>query len=192
MLRVARRHSNHTFIQGAAERLPFVGEPFDLVSAGLAFHWFDRIAFLREARRILRPNGLLLTYNDGFCGVMRDNADFTEWNRLHLKRFPSPPRQSEALSTEIVRGSGFREIATDRFSHDEAFTLEGFSAYLCTQTNTTAAIAERRESQESVSKWLADSLPPYSQMMSAPLSSHARLRCTKRSILDEHGSVTEG
>ena len=160
MLRVARRLSIHPFVHGVAEALPFLPASFELVSAGLAFHWFDRIAFLRESRRVLRPKGWLLTFNDGFSGIMRKNTAFADWNRLHLERFPSPPRASQPLPVEVIRACGFRVSSTERFSHAERYSLDNLIAYLFTQTNITAAIQEGRETDKSVTAYLKDSLGP--------------------------------
>jgi SAM-dependent methyltransferase len=53
-----RRLKNVATRQGAAEHLPFAGESFDfVVSRYSAHHWHDFQAALREARRVLKPNG---------------------------------------------------------------------------------------------------------------------------------------
>ncbi|WP_030155896.1 class I SAM-dependent methyltransferase [Glycomyces sp. NRRL B-16210] len=44
---------------GAAEALPLPDASADVVTAGQAFHWFDRGRALPEIRRVLRPGGVL-------------------------------------------------------------------------------------------------------------------------------------
>lgn len=52
---------NVTTRQAQAEALPFADATFDLVVTRFsAHHWFDVPAGLREARRVLRPNGVLV------------------------------------------------------------------------------------------------------------------------------------
>ena len=158
MLRQARRRKNCIWVQGSAENLPFAASEFSIVVAGLAFHWFDRTAFLREAHRVLRPRTWLLIYNDYFSGVMRDNAAFTEWNKRYLKRFATPPRHSEPLSADVFTDIGFLERGNVSFSHNETYNVEQLVAYLSTQTNVMAAIIEGRETADSVSSWLLTTL----------------------------------
>lgn len=46
--------------QGRAEATGLANASVDLLTAAQAFHWFDRVAFRAEARRILRPGGAVL------------------------------------------------------------------------------------------------------------------------------------
>jgi ubiquinone/menaquinone biosynthesis C-methylase UbiE len=60
---MARRHfpdSAFFFVRGAAERLPFRPECFDVVICRVALPLFDQQASLDEMARVLRPGGLLL------------------------------------------------------------------------------------------------------------------------------------
>lgn len=41
----------------------------DLVAAAQAAHWFDLPAFYAEARRVLRPNGLIAMWSYGLCRI---------------------------------------------------------------------------------------------------------------------------
>jgi len=45
-----------------AERSSLATSTVDLVTAGAAFHWFDQPRFLREARRVLRPGGVIAVW----------------------------------------------------------------------------------------------------------------------------------
>ncbi len=81
MLAAAPRAAGLRYVVAAAEALPLAEGVFDLLTVALAFHWFERERFLAEARRVLRPEGWLVIYNNGFSGTMRENADFARWNR---------------------------------------------------------------------------------------------------------------
>ena len=58
-----------------SEESPLEGSSADLVTVAQAFHWFDASAFFEEARRVLRPNGVLAVWCYGtFFG---DETDAT-------------------------------------------------------------------------------------------------------------------
>ncbi len=91
------------FFQSPAEKLPFENETFDLVTVGLAFHWFEREKFLSEANRVLHPNGWLVIYNKWFTCEMKENLDFKTWcHEEHFKRYPSPLRNYR-ISTLLLK-----------------------------------------------------------------------------------------
>ena len=51
MLSHAVHHERIRFVGGQAERMPFADAAFGLMTAALAFHWFDQQKFLLEAQR---------------------------------------------------------------------------------------------------------------------------------------------
>ncbi|KAM9347300.1 putative methyltransferase [Symphorus nematophorus] len=65
-LELALQHAqepNITYRQCVAEELPFADVSVDLMTAMSAFHWFDRLRFLQEAHRVLKPRGCLALLN---------------------------------------------------------------------------------------------------------------------------------
>lgn len=59
------RHATFRSVDGRAEATTLEHDSVDLVTAGQAFHWFDREAARREFRRILRPPGrVALLWNE--------------------------------------------------------------------------------------------------------------------------------
>jgi len=148
-------------VRASAEALPLTSDTFDLVSIGLAFHWFDRPAALREARRVLRGNGWLVIFNSWFTGTMRGRDDFPTWQQEYLQRYPTPPRHVEPLGDDAFAEAGFRDVVSQRFEHEHEFTLETLIGYLMTQTNVTAAVASGSHSSESIYRWMATTLEPF-------------------------------
>ncbi|XP_034533314.1 putative methyltransferase DDB_G0268948 isoform X2 [Notolabrus celidotus] len=63
--------------QSPAEVLPFVSGEVDLVTAMTAAHWFNRMEFLLEADRVLRPGGCLalLSYTMDMELEYKDQSD---------------------------------------------------------------------------------------------------------------------
>jgi SAM-dependent methyltransferase len=94
MLRQARAHgAPPTIARGTAEQLPFAGDTFDLVMCVNALHHFTRpAAFVAEARRVVRPGGVLAVAGmDPHTGRDRWYAyDYFPGTRAtDLARFPS-------------------------------------------------------------------------------------------------------
>lgn len=157
MLAHASRRPGISYLQASAEHLPFGDGEFDLLTAGLALHWFDRDRFLREAQRVLRPGGWLVIYNDAFRGDMRQNPAFAAWSRdVHLKRFPTPPRDNRPLSAGEALNFGFQDTGREDFAHDERFGPAELADYLLTQTNTIAQVERGNTSVDGVRRWLLD------------------------------------
>jgi len=77
MLALAPRDEQVAYIQASAESLPFREHSCDMLTVSSAFHWFDRTRFLAEAKRVLRPRGWLVIYNNVFPGVMREVGEFS-------------------------------------------------------------------------------------------------------------------
>ena len=64
-LKEAAPHERVHYVRHAAERLPVRTGAADLLAVAQAAHWFDFPPFYSEARRVLRPNGIvaLWTYS---------------------------------------------------------------------------------------------------------------------------------
>lgn len=59
LAKAKERLPSASFVQGAAEALPFPNERFDVVISAQAFHHVDRPRALAETHRVLRPAGLI-------------------------------------------------------------------------------------------------------------------------------------
>lgn len=150
-----------SYVEAPAASQPFPDASFDLITVSMAFHWFDRAAFLREAWRLLRPDRWLVVYNNFFYGTMQENPAFTRWHRdSYLARYPNPPRDSQPLTADQASRHGFHFAAQENYTNDVSFTPEQLAAYLTTQSNIIAAVEHGTENFDSIQAWLDASLAP--------------------------------
>jgi ubiquinone/menaquinone biosynthesis C-methylase UbiE len=61
-LRRARSHPRVSYVRETAELIDSPDASYDLVTAAQAVHWFDQKKFYREARRVLKPRGVLAVW----------------------------------------------------------------------------------------------------------------------------------
>jgi ubiquinone/menaquinone biosynthesis C-methylase UbiE len=102
--------------QGSAERLPWATESFDRVFCINAFHHFqDKIAFLTEAVRVLRPGGVMMTVGlDPHIGVDRwyIYEYFDSVLEIDRRRYPAASQ-----IREWMRAEGFVDCVTREIQH---------------------------------------------------------------------------
>ncbi len=181
MLSYAVRHPQIRYVQARAEQMPFDDMSFELITVGLAFHWFDQQKFMLEARRVLRLGGWLVIYNDGFTGRMSGNDDYEKWNReQYLVRYPMPHRNSQFLSESDVLTYGFLPSGLEQFTHDVQFTPEQLVSYLLTQTNVISAVEAGKEDLQSVAHWLLNSIESFFTGATESFSFACEIRARKR------------
>jgi SAM-dependent methyltransferase len=97
-------------VQGSAEQLPFTDRAFDLVlSTDVVHHIGNRDAFFREAARVLRSGGHLVTVTDSAEDITRRrplSSHFQETVEIELHRYPPVP----VLRDEMQR-AGFDQVS---------------------------------------------------------------------------------
>ncbi|GMA13707.1 SAM-dependent methyltransferase [Deinococcus metallilatus] len=164
MLTHAAPHPHVTYAQARAEALPIPDHTLDVLTVAQGFHWFDQEAFLAEARRTLKPEGVLFLYDDFFLGRMPGREDFAEFMKAYGARYPAPPRHRSGY------GYGFSEAEArqarfsfqeERFIHPLTFTRPALVAYLLTHSNTIVATDAGRETLGEVVAWLDTELRPF-------------------------------
>lgn len=146
----------------SAERLPFDDATFDLVTVGLAFHWFDQDRFLQEAARVLRSNRWLVIYDNGFRGRMREELTFEAWMKEeYWRRYRSPPRGRKEVGKERAAAFGFALEGEESYTNELVMSHEGLVRYLLTQSNVISAVEGGKENAEEVAAWLKQSVAPF-------------------------------
>lgn len=160
MLGVVPRIANVFCVAAPAEQLPFGAGTFDLLTVALAFHWFSREAFLKEANRVLKPGGWLVVYNNWWTGRMIENPAFEEWTRgAYISRYPNPERDRRLPADDATR-YGFEAVDSEKFENEVQYNVEQVVDYLTTQSNIIGAVERGEESLSDVREWLAKEIQP--------------------------------
>jgi len=73
-LRQAKPDPRISYRVAVAEDSGLPAAHFDLVSVAQALHWFDCERFYAEARRVLRPGGLLAVWSYGICSLDHEHG----------------------------------------------------------------------------------------------------------------------
>ena len=135
------------YLRGRVEELPFHDDVFDLVTAGQAWHWFERKRAAAEAYRVLRPGGALLIAHFDWVGLPGNVVEATE--ALIVKHnpewklgggtpgiYPYWPRD--------VAIAGFHEIETFSFDVMAPYTHEGWRGRIRASAGIAARLPPER------------------------------------------------
>jgi SAM-dependent methyltransferase len=161
MLTHVLSHPGVRYVRAKAERLPFADNRFDVIAAGLAFHWFKPDSFMAEARRLLRGSGWLVIYTTAFTGEMLEEADFVGWFRGDfLSRYPTPDRGRVAVTATLAQANGLAFRGEEPFSNDVEMSLDRFVDYELSTTNIIASVERGESSFEDANTWMHRSLAP--------------------------------
>ena len=162
MLGQAERDERIDYLVSPAEVLPLADQSFDLLTVSSAFHWFERSAFLAEARRVLRPRGWLVIYDNFFSANLQGDPGFKPWfASSYLPRFPTPPRNNQPLDGRSAKQAGFELLKQDKYANVVYFDREQLVDYLLTQTNVIAAIERGERTLNDARACLTAEVSPY-------------------------------
>jgi SAM-dependent methyltransferase len=105
------RDRRATFLGGGAEALPADDDSFDVVLSGLVLNFVpDRVAGLREMRRVARPGGIVAAYVWDYPGEMQLLGSF--WDAA-VALDPAARPLHEGVRFEFCRPDPLRALFTD-------------------------------------------------------------------------------
>ncbi len=141
----ATPHPRVTYRVAPAENSGLPAESVDLVTVAQALHWFDLTAFYAEARRVLRPNGVLSVWSYGIHTVdePRIQALLYEYYSETVGEYWPPERKIVEAGYHSL-AFPFVELKPPSFAMSEPWTLAQLLGYLRSWSATSRYVQKNR------------------------------------------------
>ena len=143
------------YLAGSAERVGLADGAFDIVAAGQCWHWFDRPAAAREARRLLKPGGRLVIAHFDWTPLAGNLVAATE----DLIRAHNPDWAfggGTGLHADWLAdatGAGFEQIETFSFDAAVVYSHEAWRGRIRASAGASAPACRRPGSRPSTRPW---------------------------------------
>ncbi len=128
----AKQHPKVRYFTAPAERSGLEESSMDMISVAQAFHWFQFEAFFSEARRVLKPGGILAIWAYGFLTI--DKAVDNAVNSLYKGALEShwPPERRYIEEEYATIPFPFQELQTPDFFMEAQWSQADLTGYLRT------------------------------------------------------------
>lgn len=141
----ASPHPNVAYRVAPAELSGLDDGSVDLVTAAQAVHWFDRARFWAEARRALRPRGLIAVWTYvSFEITPRIDAVVRDFYSRVVGPFWPPERRHVEQRYQTIEFP-FDEFAAPEFWIEQHVNLEDVAGYLRTWSATRAFVKQHHQ-----------------------------------------------
>lgn len=127
----AKPHPRITYSVAKAESSGIPDALLDLITVAQALHWFDRPAFYTEARRVLKPQGVIAVWTYGIPRLNDGNLDriMQTFYWETVGPFWTPERRYVEDGYRSI-DFPFNEISAPSLSMRESWTMPQFLGYL--------------------------------------------------------------
>jgi len=133
-----QKYERFRSINGTAEETALPSSSVDFVTAGQAFHWFDREKAKQEFKRILKPQGwVVLVWNER----REDSTPFArDYERL-LKNYGTDYEEvgHKRIDSEALGPFFGDDFHHDTFENSQSFDFEGLKGRLLSSSYTPEA-----------------------------------------------------
>ena len=144
-LRQAEKHPKVTYREALAEQSGLADNTLDLITVAQAAHWFELDQFYSEAKRVLKPGGMLTIWCYGLFTLNSPAIDrlLENFYSNTLEPFWPPERRIVEAGYRTLPFP-FEELSAPSFSMHVAWTLPQLLGYLSTWSGTQNFIAAHR------------------------------------------------
>ncbi|HTS18253.1 MAG TPA: class I SAM-dependent methyltransferase [Verrucomicrobiae bacterium] len=134
--RLLRSYQNFTSVNGTAETTTLADRSVDFISAGQAFHWFDRDRARKEFARILKPNRwVVLIWNERL-------TDITPFSRAYEELLHEYATEYKTVDHRNVDAHAIAEffspqtVALKKFDNRQVFDFNSVKGRLLSSSYT--------------------------------------------------------
>jgi SAM-dependent methyltransferase len=141
----ASPHANVSYRVASAEQSGLDDACVDLVTAAQAVHWFDQPRFWSEARRVLRPRGVIAIWT--YVGLEVTPAVDAIVNRFYsgvVGPYWAPERRQVETRYQSI-DFPFAEFLAPHFMIEQPVRLEDLAGYIRTWSATRAFIKQHQQ-----------------------------------------------
>jgi SAM-dependent methyltransferase len=128
--RLLKNYANFASVAGTAEATTLPARSVDFITAGQAFHWFDRERARQEFARILKPNGwVVIIWNDR---QTETSAFLREYEQL-LQKYGTDYAAVDHRNIDAAALAAFfapRSFTFREFANQQVFDFEGVQGRL--------------------------------------------------------------
>ncbi len=167
MLEVARinKLDNVDLLAASAENLPFFDASFDLVTASVAYHWFNYDKAGKEIVRVLKPQGKLCVISKYIPESLAAGAPgyLPLFALENLEKFvPEVPHTNkEKIGEPIFTRVGFTQVSSRKVEIDDVYTKEEILGFIQSHSTFNLLTSEQQEeykklNEKSVDQHLVD------------------------------------
>jgi ubiquinone/menaquinone biosynthesis C-methylase UbiE len=132
----AHQAPNIEYIKCPAEETPFEADSFDLITVAQALHWFDFERFYKEVKRVLKKEGVFVTW--GYeLNTVEPQIDAKMWYLYKPILGNYWDKERGHIEDEYSRiPFPFGQVISKRFEYKTTWTIEHYLGYLRTWSST--------------------------------------------------------
>ena len=153
----ATPHPRVTYRVASAEASGLADRSMDLVTAAQAVHWFDRPRFWAEARRVLRPRGVVAVWTYRLLSIAAELDAIVQRFYKHTVGPFWPPERTLTEERFHTIEFPFAEFAVPEFTIEQPLTLEDVAGYIRTWSATRGFV--RQHGRDPVEELTAELAP---------------------------------
>ena len=122
-------HERVIFTVGLAEKVGLPSHSVDLITVATALHWFDLDRFYAEARRVLKPGGVLAAWMYHFATI-DPKVDAVQLEYYNLLADYWPPRFHYVHEHYQTLPFPFKQLPLPEFYMQEEWTMEQYTGFM--------------------------------------------------------------